>query len=161
MAARMEMCFVGESRGKTGVRGRAKKTDAIYLEFLPPQPESFSSHLSTFKVSELGYTRGCYDFTAREQRPCTRGVSTVVVCPAHLLLLLEFLDTGFCMFASSGCSLAHRTLSLKPIIFVPPEKNKINRKHCRTYVSGFLGGCACYMLSYPFAQLKEEIRKSA
>lgn len=57
---------MGERRGKTGMRGREKKAGAIFLGFLPPQTESFSSHLLTFKVSESGYIGGCSDFSPRK-----------------------------------------------------------------------------------------------
>lgn len=149
----------GQDRKK---RGKEKKPGAIFLGFLPPETESFNSHLFMFKVSELGYTRGCSDFSPKRRHLTQEGINTVGVCPAHLLPSLEFLHTGFFTSASSECSRTCGTLHLKFILFVPPEENKINRKHPRTHTSiFFLGSCAWYMLSYPFTQLKEEIRKLA
>lgn len=149
----------GQDRKK---RGKEKKPGAIFLGFLPPETESFNSHLFMFKVSELGYTRGCSDFSPREETPYTRRNQHSGCLPCPSFALLEFLHTGFFTSASSECSLTCGTSHLKSILFVPPEENKINRKHPRTHTSiFFLGSCAWYMLSYPFTQLKEEIRKLA
>lgn len=65
-------CVSWEREGARQKRGKEKKPGAIFLGFLPPEPESFNSHLFTFKVSELGYTRGCSDFSSREETPYTR-----------------------------------------------------------------------------------------
>lgn len=52
---------------------KEKKQGVIFPEFLPPQPESFSFTSLCSEWEGVGCTRGCSDFSPREERPCARG----------------------------------------------------------------------------------------
>lgn len=135
VAARMEMCFMGERRRKTEIREERKRSQ-VQSSWDLPHPRQQDSALTSLHAEQVNQATPGVSLTSFPERRdlIQEGISTVsewpltliVRGPAHLLPLLDFLSAGFCMSDRSECSLTYRTLYLKSIIFVPPEK--INRK---------------------------------
>lgn len=72
MAARMEMCFRGERRGKTEMKEERKRSQVAFCYDFT-QPSQSVSVPPLCIQHELGHVRGCSDFSPGEERSCVRG----------------------------------------------------------------------------------------
>lgn len=109
-----------EKRQKQDKKGKEARCNLPRISPTPARELQFN--LFMFRMSELGCTRGCSDFSPREERPCARGNqhSECQPCPSFTFTGISW----YWILYSSQLRVFRgaRAFSLKSVFFVPPEK---------------------------------------